>query len=161
MTALRKRKLEREVKLPQKSDHVVAAKVREDVEKDNLAIRDGALAKSCVECTNLRWDRNEMVSRTQQAEVDIDEGLQVVLTTSAAACTQMYSTVQKKHENGFRQMRLELDLVAKQTTAELRVASNCENVDVNSDAEQCVVVLKNQLKKDKQASFTTEACRGT
>lgn len=40
-----------------------------------LATVKGVLAASRVECTNMRWERNEVVSRAQKTKVGVNETL--------------------------------------------------------------------------------------
>lgn len=51
---------------------------------------------SRVECVNLQQGRKEMVSQTQQAEVDVNEALKPFSASSASVCAQMCLVVQGK-----------------------------------------------------------------
>lgn len=62
VTNLKRKKLELNVEMHQSSKHAVDDKVREDAVKKKLATAKGELAARHVECTKLRWGRNEMVS---------------------------------------------------------------------------------------------------
>lgn len=77
-TALQKRKLELEEELRQRSKQSAAVKMRKDVAKNKLFTIKGQLAKSCVECASLRWFRHDMMSRTQQAKVHMNDALMSV-----------------------------------------------------------------------------------
>lgn len=59
------------LELEQKSKHAAAAKMREDLVRKELCTIKGELVASCVEGTDLRWGRNEMVPRTRQAKIDM------------------------------------------------------------------------------------------
>lgn len=75
MKNLKKRELELEAEPRQSSKHAAVAKVRGDAVKIELSTIKGVLGASLVKVLNLRWDRNEMVSKTQQSKVDVKETL--------------------------------------------------------------------------------------
>lgn len=49
--------------------------MREDTVKEESATIERKLLESGVECASLRWGRNEMLSKTQQAEVEVNKTL--------------------------------------------------------------------------------------
>lgn len=120
-----------------------ATMVREDDKKVELSTVKGKLVAGHVECAILRWDRNEMVSRAQQAEVDVNEALNAVPTSLASMCAQMCSVGQAELENAFRQIWEELELEAKREMANAQVALERDNANVDCDVAQCAVLLRN------------------
>lgn len=72
-----------------------------DEVKKYLATVKGELLGSRVEYANLRSDRNEMLSRTQELEGGENKALKAVSSSLATVCAQMYSAVKRELENIF------------------------------------------------------------
>lgn len=107
-TNLKQKKLKLVAKVSQSSKHSMVAVGHKKMVKTELAMVKGKLSVSRVDGTDLRYERNEMVSRTQQSEVDGKEAPKAVSTSSVAVCYQMRFAVEEKLVGTFRRIVTEL-----------------------------------------------------
>lgn len=87
-----------------------------------------------------------VVTRTHQAEVDVNVAFKAISTSPAAVCGQMHSAVQGKLETACWKTRTDIELKVKRAIADLRVALECNNANEDRDVAQSAAVLRNQLE---------------
>lgn len=84
-----------------------------------------------------------MVLRTQQAEVNLNEAINAVLTSSPAVCAQMCVAMQGELSNECRRVLTERELETKRTMTDVQMALVQDSADVDQGVGQCAAVLRN------------------
>lgn len=104
MISRKKPRRELNAELSQNSKYATAARIQEDAVRTKLANIKEKLAVSLVKCSNSRCNRNEMMPRFDQAEVNLNERIKAVSTISVVMDAQISLTVQRKMKNAFREI---------------------------------------------------------